>query len=143
MKLKSKILAAAAVFTAIILVPLVWMAVNDVDYASLNPMTRAKRSTLVVYAVEKREGNDESLVIQDVWKDARKSQASLIGAKIQIKVIYSPISISSNQIPAGAVVFFEGKIWDKSLLEPRYFGYANGGKIEGMTLDEYKKACGL
>jgi hypothetical protein len=140
---KTKILLGFAILAAVVLTPLVWMTVQDIKYASLDPISQAKQSILIVYAVEKRDGNNESLVVHDVWKDTRKSNSQMIGTAIVTKGAFSHLEPSGVQTPDGAVVFFEEKILDKKQLEPYFFKYVNGGKIEGMTLDEYKKACGL
>jgi hypothetical protein len=94
---------------------------------------------LIVYAVVKRDPPPATFVIQEVWKDKRKSHSPLIGTQV-----YVPF-VSSNQVPDGVVVFYEKKLWDSHHLDARCFDFIQNGRTEDMTedmtLEQYKKVC--
>ena len=121
--------------------PFIWFAIDDYHYSTLGPAARIERAPLIVYAVVKRDAPPGAFVVQEVWKDKRKSHAPLIGTQI-----YVPL-VSSNQVPDGVIVFFEKKPFDSRHLEPRCFDFIKNGRTEdmteNMTLEQFKKACGL
>jgi hypothetical protein len=130
-----KILLVFIGLAAIVAIPLIWITVDDFNYASLSPMAKAKRSPLIVYA--KCDTNGTSFVAQEIWKDTRKSHSPVIGLKLL------KWNEPDAQIPDGAVFFYEKVFWFDRHLEPRTFVCVYSGRIEGMTLDEYKKTCNI
>ena len=134
-------LLTIAAFVAVIASIIIWFAIDDYRYFSLSPAARAERSPLIVYAVVNRDALPTTFVIREVWKDKRKSHSPVIGVQLWIS------GVQSNQFPDAAVVFFERKFFDSHHLVPRCYDFVKKGRIEdlteSMTLEQYKKACGL
>jgi hypothetical protein len=132
-----KILLVFIGLAAIVAIPLIWITIDDFNYSSLNPMARAERSPLIVYA--KCDTNDTSFVVQEIWKDTRKSHSPVIGLKFHLLTLNAP----NVHNPDGAVLFYEKDFWFSRHLIKRGIVFVNSGHIEGMTLEEYKRACGI
>jgi len=140
-KIPKWVLLILVVAFGIIVVPIVWLAIGDYHYFRLGPAARAERASLIVYAVVKHDTSPATFVIREVWKDERKSHAALIGTQI-----YAPV-VPNDQVPDAVIVFYEKRLWDSHHLDARSFAFVSNGQIEGfsgvMTLEQYKKACGL
>jgi hypothetical protein len=106
-----------------------------------DPKILAKQSVLIVYAAVKSDDPKMPLFVKEVWKDERKTNSPLIGLKV------AESNMSSNQVEDGEIIFFESL--DNTA--PRtYVVVRNGsivtkinGKIVEMTLEQYKRSCGL
>ena len=116
-------------------ISLIWLAVSDFNNISLNPKVRAERSSLIVYAKPDTNG---AFVVQEIWKDTRKSHSPVIGLNL-FKLKNEP----NVQHPDGVVSFYEKSFWFSQHLTERYSAFVNSGRVDEMTLEEYKKACGL
>jgi hypothetical protein len=95
-------------FIAIVAILFIWDAVDYFMDASLSPMARAEKSLLVVYSKPDTNG---IFVVQEIWKDTRKSHPSLIGLKLN-KLKSGP----HIQSPNGAVSFYEKESWFSQIL---------------------------
>ena len=136
--MKRKIIISTALIVLICFAWLVWDALRFPDSRAL-----AKNSALIVYATTKRDAPDAPLVVAEVWKDERKTNTLLIGKVIGRSTVYMP----SNQIPDGEIIFFEGQ---GKKVPPTSIAVRNGrvtvetnGQMVEMTLEEYKRYCGL
>jgi hypothetical protein len=133
-----------AVLVTMIVARLAWVSVGNSHRASfesapLNPATLAQDSSLVVYAVfVKSNAPQMSFVVQDVWKDMRKSHSNISGMQFSCGKL--PPKVRS---PEGAVIFFKKKIFDNGHLTPDVFAVATDGRIENMTVVQYKQVCGF
>jgi hypothetical protein len=133
--MNKKQLLTLIVFIFAIAGALAWITFNDLHQTKLTLTSRAEGSPVIVYAVVKRNEYDISLVIQDVWKDTRKSNSILIGKTLHL----SPFG-SSHIIPDGAVVYYEQKLFDPGHFVPGSISFVQDGEVEGLSLAEYKKA---
>ena len=137
--MKRKIIISIAL---LILISFTWLAWHVLTAFPDSKML-AKHSVLIVYATTKRDAPDAPLIVAEVWKDARKTKSPLIGNIIG----KSTVNMPSNQIPDGQIIFFEGQ--NKNDF-PTSISVRNGnvtvetnGQILEMTLEQYKRNCGL
>ena len=117
-----------------------WSEFNDLN-ASVEPRILAKQSVLIVYATVKRDAPEMPFIINEVWKDERKTNSPLIGLKLHKS------NMPSNQIPDGVIVFFKSL---NNLTPNTYIFVRNrsvtietNGQVVEMTLEQYKRSCEL
>ena len=131
---------ASAILAAIVVVLSAWLIIEanrEADrYSSLSLKARTERSSMVAYAIVKTNEPPITFVVQQVWKDTWTSPSSAVGLKIHLG------KLSNDKFTEGAVIFFEGKPFEKDF-EARFYDYINDGRVGGMSLQGYKKACGL
>jgi hypothetical protein len=139
MKTKFNILCVIAGVILIMAILLTWIIHENSWPDFYHPRTITEHSPLIVYAKVKYDGNRQTYIIQDVWKDARKSYSPLIGLQIHQFISNSPTNTAAD----GAIIFYEKKPFDSTKLEPDLILFVTGGETDGMSLEQYRKACGL
>jgi hypothetical protein len=117
-----------------------WMVYQDVR--EMPPMELAARSPIIVYASVDTNATPSRWLIMEVWKDSRKisTPGTIVGMHLPLRW-----PADGGPLPDGAVVFFQRsfRFLRASQLEPAAFYFVRAGRVEDMTIQEYKTACGL
>jgi hypothetical protein len=133
-------LGIIGVLLALAIISYTWFEFDRLN-APVDPRMLAKQSVLIVYAAFKHDDPELPLIIQEVWKDERKTNSPLIGLKL------GKSHLPPNQTPEGSIVFLNSL---NNLDLRTYVSVNNGsitietnGQIMEMTLEQYKRNCGL
>ena len=136
----SKVATVVGLLVAPFLGFVAWMLYQDLR--EMTPMELAARSPIIVYARVDTNAPTNRLVIAEIWKDSRKTSipGTIVGMHLPLRW-----SADAGPLPEGAVVFFQRdfRFFKISQLKPTAFYFVRAGRVENMTIREYKTACGL